>query len=434
MALITEGLDVLSRVDPAELVGSGLGGPVLALLQAQRRLAGVTAPVVARFDAGGDWHVDGARSAEAWIRSRTPDGYGPAKGAVEQGAWSLRFPVMQAALVEGRVSVKHVKGLADAHRRFPRLSAGLSAQEAAIVDLAVACEPRAFERELLTLCHRLDPGAVDEAMEGERRHDYLAVSTSLNGRVRVDGWLPADLGAQLLAALEAAKRAVTLETDPETQPIGDDPGAAFDPERLGAPTPPVDPRDGTRRNLDALRRILAAAAATTGPDGLPTVAGARPVVHVNVPVDALTGTDPAVLGLLERAGVPHAALSAISTAQVTCDATLTPWIISRTGEVLAQLPRVRTIHPAMRRAITVRDRRCRFPGCRARIDEIHHITYWRHGGDTVRSNLVGLCWHHHHLIHHQHWRITGHPDRQLTFTNTRHRRDYTSDPPVIQRI
>ncbi|MGA0068207.1 MAG: HNH endonuclease [Miltoncostaeaceae bacterium] len=156
------------------------------------------------------------------------------------------------------------------------------------------------------------------------------------------------------------------------------------------------------------------------------LAGARPVVHVTVPADALT--DGNVLGVLERAGIPHVALAATQPAQATCDATLTPWMITRTGAVQAQLPRVRAIHPAMRRAITVRDAHCRFPGRWARIDEIHHLIYWRHGGETRRSNLVELCWHHHHPAH-QHRHIAGNPETTLTFTNTRARHHYASDPP-----
>ena len=410
LAVIHGALTALSEVDPAELSATGLGEHVLALLTARRRIDGVLATITARFEAGGDWQHDGARSPEAWIRSRTVDGYGPAKAVVEQGTWSRSFPLMHAALAEGRVSVKHVRCLADAHRRFPRLSTGLSAQEAAIVDLAAACEPRAFERHLLDLCHRLDPDAVDEAMEDARRQDYLNVSTSLNGRVRVDAWLPADLGSQLLAALEAAKRAVKAPAD------------------AGPNTPSQEVRPASERNLDALRRILSAAASVTGEEGLPMVAGARSVVHITVPIDALTGSDPQVMAFLERAGVPHAAVSAITTAQATCDATLSPWVVTRTGKVLAQLPTVRTISPAMRRAITTRDHHCRFPGCRARIDEIHHIVFWRHGGRTERSNLVGLCWHHHHLIHHQHWRIHGDPEQALTFVNERTSRHEDSEP------
>jgi len=46
------------------------------------------------------------------------------------------------------------------------------------------------------------------------------------------------------------------------------------------------------------------------------------------------------------------------------------------------------------------------------------------------SNLVGLCWHHHHLVHDSGWRIEGDPGGQLRFRSA-HGRELTSDPPVF---
>jgi hypothetical protein len=52
------------------------------------------------------------------------------------------------------------------------------------------------------------------------------------------------------------------------------------------------------------------------------------------------------------------------------------------------------------RFVRLRDRRCRFPGCRARIracDLDHRVPYPR--GRTRHDNLEGLCEHHHRLSH-----------------------------------
>jgi len=54
----------------------------------------------------------------------------------------------------------------------------------------------------------------------------------------------------------------------------------------------------------------------------------------------------------------------------------------------------------MRRALRVRDKGCRFPGCtNTRFVDGHHITHWADGGETSLDNLVMLCRHHHHLVH-----------------------------------
>lgn len=43
--------------------------------------------------------------------------------------------------------------------------------------------------------------------------------------------------------------------------------------------------------------------------------------------------------------------------------------------------------------------------------EIHHITWWRHGGPSDIDNLAPLCHKHHHLCHDDGWILTLDPDR-----------------------
>jgi Domain of unknown function (DUF222) len=68
--------------------------------------------------------------------------------------------------------------------------------------------------------------------------------------------------------------------------------------------------------------------------------------------------------------------------------------------------------------VRFRDRRCRFPGCRARAIrcDLDHTTPWPHG-DTSEANLCCLCRHHHRLRHQAPgWRITHLPDGGLQWT------------------
>lgn len=59
------------------------------------------------------------------------------------------------------------------------------------------------------------------------------------------------------------------------------------------------------------------------------------------------------------------------------------------------------VPPAMRRAVVVRDRGCRFPGCdrpQAWCDA-HHVIHWADGGPTALRNLILLCPRHHRMVH-----------------------------------
>jgi HNH endonuclease len=63
--------------------------------------------------------------------------------------------------------------------------------------------------------------------------------------------------------------------------------------------------------------------------------------------------------------------------------------------------RTKVVSAALRRAVTVRDRGCRFPGCERPPGwtDAHHVRHWADGGATALGNLVLLCRPHHRAIH-----------------------------------
>ena len=73
--------------------------------------------------------------------------------------------------------------------------------------------------------------------------------------------------------------------------------------------------------------------------------------------------------------------------------------------------RTRKVPPRLRRALEIRDRGCRFPGCGCRFTDAHHIVPWWLGGRTRLGNLVLLCARHHHLLHEGGFRVEADPER-----------------------
>ena len=382
-----------------EVNAQTLGDVLVRLSTAVQGLQGSRAVLADRFDSDGPWYADGARSATAWLRWKCGEGYGPASAVVEAGEVTRHLPEVGAAWRRGRIAEGHVRALRRALARFPRLRPHLVGAQEQIIALAQEQEPKRFWAALQRLCRSLDP----EGYDTDRREPeyYLHASTIVDGDVKVDALLPPDVGAQLVAMLEAARR---LEPPTDDSP------------------PPREDRRLSSLNVEALHRILSCAASAN----LPTVAGARPVVHVTVDADALvTGSG---MGWLERFGVPETPVSAEFARRLACDATVRPLILDSHGDLVVFGSAARTVPPPLRRYVLTRDRHCRFAGCRSRIDEVHHIVFYSRGGLTRSDNLLGLCWFHHHLVHEGGWTITGDANVQVRGTGP-HGRSWNSGPP-----
>lgn len=429
LTLVEEATEALTDVAIESVMGVGLGELLVRLRAVQRRVDATSSALSTVFAHSSEWLDDGARSPAAWLAGQGNDSWSGTRTLVDRGAVMQSFPVTAAAWRQGEISGLHIDAIARILHRYAALRDSLSSVDEAISVVAVQCEPREFYQRLRQLCHRVDPDALDE--QDRRRAVGLHVSTMLDGFVRVDGTLDPVLGARLIAALEAGRRSadevVAESATGQSASSGD---AAFD-EALAAPPPTERERKPmSERNVDALRRILDAAGAASGDIALPLVSGERATVNVTVPLEVLLDEHSPEVGWLERFGIPATAISGDTARRIACDASLRPFLVDRQGQLVAMLPKVRTIHPALRRAVFMRDVRCRFTGCRERIDEVHHIKFFRYGGPTVLANLVGLCWHHHHAIHDVGWIIEGDPGGRLTFRSPHHR-ELTSDPPVF---
>ena len=458
-AALRQAADVLAGIDPSELTEGSLGESVAELMQVGRQLDGAAAVIAGRFAHSSEWAADGARDAIAWIRSRSSEGFGAARGVVDHAVQMHSFPGMGDALRRGEIGVQHLRILSEVTGSFPRLKGHLQEAEPLVVDLAREAEPARFRRALKAMCLRLDPeGARRDSLDRDREF-YLRTSTLIDGHVRVDGTLPAEVGSLLMSMLESARRAMVAETEPAQGLVepsamtgdaaattGDaaaqtgEPSAqtghaaAMHPEVeldvFGNPVvaDPIDRRSRGQRNIEALQRILVIAAGADG--GLGSVAGQRPQINVTVSVDTLTAEpgDAIDCGWLERFGVPSQPIAADTARRLACDASLRPLIVNARGDLVAFGTSARVAPPALRALVLRRDQHCRFAGCRARIDEVHHIVFYSRGGPTRSDNMLGLCWHHHHLVHEGGWQLTGDANAEIKGTGP-DGRVWTTGPP-----
>jgi hypothetical protein len=95
---------------------------------------------------------------------------------------------------------------------------------------------------------------------------------------------------------------------------------------------------------------------------------------------------------------------------------------------------VEIIPAHLRRAVTTRDRHCRFPGCDqpAAACQPHHIVPRSQGGPTSLTNMLLLCTFHHLIaIHRWGWGIVLLPDGTVSATSPdRSRILYSHGPPA----
>lgn len=421
-AVLREAADVLAGVDPSELTEGSLGESVVELLRVGRQLDGAAAVIAGRFGHSSEWAGDGARDAVAWIRGRSSEGFGAARGVVDHAVQMQSFPGMGDALRRGEIGVQHLRILSEVTRAFPRLKGHLQEAEPLVVDLAREAEPARFRRALLAMCLRLDPEGARQDSRDRDSAFYFRASTLMDGQVRIDGMLPAEVGSLLVSMLESARRQVSVEqAEPAPQPQLDVFGNPVRPDA-------VDDRARGQRNVEALHRILVVAAGVDG--ALASVAGQRPQVHVTVSVETLSAAPGEAVdcGWLERFGVPSQPIAADTARRLACDASLRPLIVDAQGNLVAFGTSARVAPPALRALVLRRDRHCRFAGCRARIDEVHHIIFYSRGGPTRADNMLGLCWYHHHLVHEGGWELAGDANTEIKGTGP-DGRVWTTGPP-----
>jgi hypothetical protein len=229
----------------------------------------------------------------------------------------------------------------------------------------------------------------DEAQRERMRHESrtLSIFPDDEGMYVVKGLVTPEVGALLMRAIDAASDASYRENPNPLKPAE---------ERR---------REAAQRRHDAIGLVAERALATGfGRDGEPEppLSGSRAERYqVVLHVDAETLTADREPGRSELEDGTR--LSAESVRRLACDASRVRVAHAADGSVLDEGRKTRTVSAALRRALEIRDRGCRFPGCGRRFTDVHHVKHWADGGETSLKNCVNLCRHHHRLVHEGGW-------------------------------
>jgi hypothetical protein len=434
-------LEVAARVGARVSAGEHLvlDGAAQAELTASLLRAGAigeasAAAAIRAAHVSGDLRTSGFFSVRRFLADSVGVGIGAANRVSRLGTELEHFPRLRAGVLSGRMHPDAVRAAAEGITTATADLRG-SARHAARAEgesiIAPVCERGTVsdvEKAAASLVFHLDPeAAARRALDAMERRELSVGQVGATAVVRMV--LDAMTAAQLVTLLEARVdqwfRTGSLPED--LAPCGD--------EGLD-----------TRRQALARPRLLADAFAEIVRELLERAdVGSRhgSPVHVSLLVSADIHAEggPGEILIPGRDTVP---VPAETVERVLCDAEVTEIhvhglvadlvphdttadltgdphdLTGQCAHVHCVARRSRTATRDQRAALGVRDRHCRFPGCRVDTSrcEAHHVREWERGGATCLSNLILLCSRHHHLLHEGRWALSadpawdpGHPGR-----------------------
>lgn len=309
---------------------------------------------------------DGHLSAAAWLATTFKVTWGSAREHVRVARALEEMPGTRRALDEGDLSMSAVRLLVAAREADPE---AFERDEAQLVEAARIHSMNDLQRVAAYWRQAVER---EQSLQGDdklRERRRLHASVSFLGMVRVDGDLDPEAGETLLTALRAV-----LDAESRSRPQD-------------------DLRTPAQRRADALGEICRQWLDLAE---RPTVAGERPHVTVTVGADALQYTSDSVSELDHAGPIPPEAAR-----RLACDASVMRVVMAGRSEPLDVGRRTSVVPPAIRRAVIVRDRHCRFPGCDRPHTwcDAHHVVHWADGGPTALPNLVLMCRRHHRMVH-----------------------------------
>jgi len=399
--VLVESLTVLlagARDVPVELLSTReKAGALEALSQAGDLLAALRLRVLAVSD---DVAAEGgARDAGAWLAHQTRTDPAACHHDLRLAeALSLRWSGVGTALSDGRVNEPQARAIVRALDALPvadLASAVVADAEERLVGFAADFGPqqlRVLGRKILdVVAPEIGEAQEARALEAEERRAEERLSLTIHragdGSSRIVATVPDAVAHRLRTYLEAF-------TSPRHDAMV---GGAAD-------AIPVE-----RKRGHAFCSLLEA----IDPKRLPVHGGDATTVFVTMTLDALR-TDLASAGLLGS----DDRITASQARRLACTAQVIPVVLGGNSEILDLGRTARLFSRAQRKALRIRDQRCRAEGCPvpAAWCEAHHRKRWALGGKTDLADGVLFCGFHHHRAHDDRYLATELPNGDVRFS------------------
>ncbi|HET9501857.1 MAG TPA: DUF222 domain-containing protein [Marmoricola sp.] len=374
---IDAALSSASACDPAYLGERERREALLALARLDGRLEAVRLQLTAT--AGELAHNEGYGSVGAWLAQQTRTDQRPNASDVRLARLlDQRWRQTAAALAVGTVNAAQARVIVDALEDLPEV--GVPTEVLADAEARLVAEADHFApKQLRILGRRILEVVAPEvyeaqeakalAQEEERARKQTALFTRRigDGTTKISIRVPDAVAVRLMTYLESF-----------SSPRG--------PARLGEKVP----------SYRRLGHAFCAFLETADPKRMPLHGGDATTVLVTISLAELRQQ----LGAGELGADDR--LSASEVRRLACTAAIVPVVLGGQSEPLDLGRASRLFTPAQRKAMAIRDKRCRAEGCEipAAWCEAHHFrTPWSRGGRTDLTDGKLLCGYHHHRAH-----------------------------------
>lgn len=360
----------LGRMGDAELEAATIG------LQSLVRAAdAVLASAVSEVDRRGLPDRVYALSTKQWLRRFCRQAPGEAGVTVSVARRLAAMPSVAKRALEGEIPQRSLRQLTKAAGKHPH---DFPLVEENLADAASRLDSRDLRRVIDHWRQQVDHAEVVGEAADRRSQRTASIAQTVDGMWHLDAWLDPESG-------HAVSSAMRVHADPGN----------LDPD---------DRRSHGQRMADALteiaRRSLDRPSVGSG-DGSPghsSSAGEKPHITVTVSYEQIADADGTAAPLPEIDGTP---VISEDVRRLACDARIVRMVLDGDSQPLDVGRAVRTVPPAIRRALDARDHGCTWNGCDLPPAwcDAHHIDHWADGGPTSLTNLRLLCRRHHVAVH-----------------------------------
>jgi hypothetical protein len=311
--------------------------------------------LVREFDLRQGWRAYHFNNCAEWLNMKCGISPGTAREKVRVAKTLFDLPLCSEAFEKGTLSYSKVRAMTRAATRH---------NEAELVDYALNATAHQVEQHCQRLRNADRRLSTPDAKRAYRERSLMRTCHP-NGTMSINIELPQELGDLVMKAIEVAAETCPQETDTEGKEASK--ATAF-----------------FARQADALVEV--AKHYLSGSTESRDTPNHQVLVHIDE------------TALHDQGGKSD--LPVESVRRIACDADLVEVTRDNKGNVLNLGRKHRVVSPQLKKALLVRDRSCRFPGCtHEKYLDAHHVEHWADGGETNLENTLLLCDSHHRLLH-----------------------------------